>query len=395
MKIYKKQGGIASIILILLIFIILFIATWFSVDFLGIIEIPEEYSIAKFLNITKESSYEIETTSEGKRIIKKKIQETSSSSEGSSELDAGTIVGESDEENNTLSSSEDVYIYERYYYMQLESDAKKIYDGIMDNIEELKSGTYTIDFGKEFNELLNIEGGEEALNNQFQSAVNAVLLDNPEVFFLDITKMYLLTKSTTYAFVGTTYEVSIGPVDNESYLIEGFTSSDIENAESSLENIKSGIVRNANGSITKQIKTVHDYLLDNLEYDSTFSHDNIYNMYGALVNNLTVCEGYAKAFKSIMDELEIPCVVVCGYAQNSKGETENHAWNYVMIDNEWYAIDTTWDDPIIIGGGVVSEESKYKYYLRGSEYMSEDHIEDGEIVDGANFSYPNLSETDY
>ena len=78
-------------------------------------------------------------------------------------------------------------------------------------------------------------------------------------------------------------------------------------------------LRNVNGDTVDKIKKVHDYLIDNLEYDSTFENDNIYNMYGALVNELTVCEGYAKAFKSIMDELKIPCVVVCGYADNIVG----------------------------------------------------------------------------
>ncbi len=392
MKKIKNQDGIASIILVLIIFVILFLAVWISLDFLGIIEVPKEYSITRFLELTVETNYQGETTDVEKRVIKKKTQGNSYESNEIEEIEAGEIIGNSDDKT----SEEDIYIYERYYYLQLDSNAKKMYDGIIENIDKLKTGTYTIDFGKEFNDLLNKENGEELLNSYFQSAVNAVLLDNPEIFFLDITKMYLLTKSTTYAFTGTTYEVSIGPVDNESYLLDGFTETDIIVAESRVESIKSGIVRKfKNDDKLDQIKSVHDYLVDNLEYDSTFSNNNIYNMYGALVNNLTVCEGYAKAFKSIMDDLKIPCIVVCGYAQNSNGETENHAWNYVRLDNEWYAIDTTWDDPIIIGGGVASENSKYKYYLRGSDFMSEDHEEDGEIVEGANFSYPNLSKTDY
>lgn len=393
MKKIKNQDGIASIILVLIIFVILFLAVWISLDFLGIIEVPKEYSITRFLELTVETNYQGETTDVEKRVIKKKTQSNFDESNEIEEIEAGKIVSNSDDENF---EEEDIYIYERYYYLQLDSNAKKLYDGIIENIEQLKTGTYTIDFGKEFNDLLNKENGEELLNSYFQSAVNAVLLDNPEIFFLDITKMYLLTKSTTYAFTGTTYEVSIGPVDNESYLLDGFTETDIIVAESRVESIKSGIIRKfKNDDKLDQIKSVHDYLVDNLEYDSTFSNNNIYNMYGALVNNLTVCEGYAKAFKSIMDDLKIPCIVVCGYAQNSNGETENHAWNYVRLDNEWYAIDTTWDDPIIIGGGVASENSKYKYYLRGSDFMSEDHEEDGEIVEGAKFSYPNLSKTDY
>lgn len=389
---FKNQEGSASIFWILIIIILLGISAWITVDLLNLVEIPEQYSIKKYITEFANIEYKYDEDNVEKRIVKrKKNSNTSSNDNGNYDIDVGSVVGK----NELDDESDDLYIYKRYYYMQLDSDGKIIYDAIIDNLSNLKTGKYTVDFGDRFNDLLNTDNGEEILNNHFQSALNAVLLDNPDVFYLDITKMYLLTKSTTYAFFGTNYEVSIGAVDGELYLNKGFTSSNVDTAEANLENIKAGIVRNATGDTVTKIKKVHDYLIDNLEYDSTFENDNIYNMYGALVNNLTVCEGYAKAFKSIMDDLEIPCVVVCGYAQNSKGETENHAWNYVMIDNEWYAIDTTWDDPIIIGGGVASQESKYKYFLRGSDYMESDHEEDGELVDGANFAYPNLSKIDY
>ena len=39
-----------------------------------------------------------------------------------------------------------------------------------------------------------------------------------------------------------------------------------------------------------------------------------------------------------------------GTATNSSGQTENHAWNCIKINDVWYEVDPTWDDPIIIGG---------------------------------------------
>lgn len=392
---FRKNSGFASIFLLIFAFVFLAVAIVFALDVLGYIDVPKEYSLTRFLDYTVETTYKPDTINTEKKIVKKKTN--SSNEEEDNDLTIYSSVSNTEKKiNEKKDNADENNIYERFYYSQLDNDAKKLYDGIIDNLDELKTGNYTIDFGKEFNDLLNTSEGSEILNNYFQSAVNAVLLDNPEIFYLDITKMYLFTKSTTYAFTGTTYEVSIGPNDNQNYLVEGFSSTDIRLAESTISNIKSGIVRNAKSHDTiEKIKKVHDYLVDNLEYDSTFSQNNIYNMYGALVNNLTVCEGYAKAFKSIMDELNIPCVVVCGYAQNSKGETENHAWNYVLVDEKWYAIDVTWDDPIIIGGGTLSTESRYKYFLRGSNSLFLDHQEDGEVVSGANFAYPNLSKTDY
>ena len=72
---------------------------------------------------------------------------------------------------------------------------------------------------------------------------------------------------------------------------------------------------------------VHDYLVDNINYDTSLSNQNIYNIYGALINRKCVCEGYARAFKYLLDELNIPCVMVIVTGTNSQGETENHAWN--------------------------------------------------------------------
>ena len=78
------------------------------------------------------------------------------------------------------------------------------------------------------------------------------------------------------------------------------------------------------------------------------------------------------------------------------GETESHAWNYVQLDGKWYAIDVTWDDPIIIGNGYVSESTKYKHFLKGSNTFFASHKEEGNITDNSiEFNFPELSREDY
>ena len=150
------------------------------------------------------------------------------------------------------------------------------------------------------------------------------------------------------------------------------------------------------GNAYDDIKMVHDYLVDTVEYDTSISKPNIYNLYGALVNRVAVCEGYARAFKYLMDEMGIPCVIVIGQGTNSRGETENHAWNYVEVNGSWYAIDCTWDDPVVEGIGTVSNSSKYKYFLKGSSEFSVDHIPSNQFTPGGKkFSYPTLSTSGY
>lgn len=391
----KKQDGIISVILMLLVCFIVVVGLFFILDIYGFVDVPEEYSITRFLNSSNEVVYQADTNTSNNKKTKKKVKDEKNYSNAEfvnteSVFDKNNSYEEND--NREDYAQED---YNRFYYSQLDNNAKIIYDGIVDNRDNLKSGTYTIDFGKEFNKLLNSENGADILNNSFQSAVNAVLLDNPDIFFLDITKMYLFTHSTTYPFTGTTYEVSISANEGDSYLNKSFYDSDIDVAESKILNIKRSISNWLEGNDVDKIKQIHDYLVDNLEYDSTFSNPNIYNLYGAIVNNSTVCEGYAKAFKYLLDSEGIPCIVVCGIAQNSKGEIENHAWNDVLIDGKWYAVDVTWDDPIVVGGGRLSNESKYKYYLRGAEALFKDHEEDGNVVEGVYFDYPELSIEDY
>ena len=392
----KKQDGFVSVIIIFILFAIIIVAGYGILDVLGYIDVPNEYSIAYYCGLKEDDDvYKNESLESPHRRIREKVKENVVT-----DYDSEFVITNSVDKNTSKNKDDEVviekdYSYMDYYYSQLNDYAKLIYNGIVDNRENLKTGTYTIKFGKAFNDLLNTPDGSEILNSSFQSAVNAVLLDNPDIYFLDITKMYLLTKSTTYAFTGTTYEVSVGPTDGGNYLNTGFSKTDIDFADNQLENLKKIITHTYSNDRIEQIKEVHDYLVEKLEYDSNFEHDNIYNLYGALVNEVTVCEGYAKAFKYIMDDLGVPCVVICGTAKNSKNEIENHAWNYVKISDKWYAIDVTWDDPILIGGGVLSEESKYKYYLKGSKDFFIDHTEDGKIVEGVEFSYPNLNLNDF
>ena len=141
---------------------------------------------------------------------------------------------------------------------------------------------------------------------------------------------------------------------------------------------------------------VHDYLVNNCSFDESLKKSNIYNLYGAIVNKEAVCEGYTKAFKYLMDKIGIECVVVIGKATNSENATERHAWNYVKINGNWYAIDVTWDDPIVRGHGYIGNNIKYKYFLKGSTFIEKDHFESGQLTEGGQiYTYPILSLKDY
>lgn len=298
--------------------------------------------------------------------------------------------------NTGTQTGESIVSY--YYYNQLNETAKTIYDGLKENKDKFISGNYTIDYGTKFNTLLNTDGGEQKLNEAFQSAWNAFSYDNVDLFYIDVSKMTLVNEYTSLAGIRT-YKISIGPGENENYFQENFHSqAEVEDAKKYIEGIKEQVVKStsSNDAYTK-ITRIHNWLIENITYDSTSTTGKErHTIYGTLKNAKAVCEGYARTFKYIMDGIGVPCVLVSGTGTNSQNETESHAWNYVQLNEKWYAIDVTWDDPVITGGGQLTDELKYKYFLRGSEVFKVDHKEDGRISENSmSFKFPTLDKEDY
>jgi len=300
-------------------------------------------------------------------------------------------------DENYYEVSEIANSVKHYYYNQLDNDGKIIYQGLEDNIDNMKSGNYKIEFKTQFNDLLNSENGEQKLNTAFQSAWNAFTYDYVDIFYIDVTKLILTTQTTTIGSFST-HRVDLSNGNNADYFSKGITSKEeVEEREKYLLDIRKKIVTQLHGySEYEQVKYVHDWMIDYLEYDTTYQKADIHNVYGAFANGKAVCEGYARSFKYILDGLGIENVLVSGTATNSSGVTETHAWNYVKIDGKWYAIDITWDDPIIKGGGKLTEELRYQYFFKGSEVFFENHKEDGYLSKNSmKFRFPTIEKEDY
>ena len=398
--------NIITMLLLGLIMIISLATIYFCLDVFGIIRVPAEYSIASLfyskIEVIANGEPILEMPTQDKRQTKKRETKNDNTVENVIATEADPLAEldrllAEQKEQNSSSLPEAVSDSNKFYYDQLDSYGKMIYEGLYENIDKLRSGTFTVQYDTLFNELLHEENGDKVLENSFQLAINALTFDNPDLFYIDVTKIFLLTEKTTRAF-SRTYKVSIGCNEGKNYLSEDFGSETVVNSAISLtEKVKNEVIARCEYAETdeEKIKIVHDLLVDTIEYDMT-AGKNIYNVYGALINKRAVCEGYARACKYILDDLDIPCIIACGIGQNSTGATETHAWNYVMLDGVWYALDVTWDDPVLISGiGSVRPESRYKYYLKGSDEFFKDHFEDGNIVGQSGFKYPSLSTSNY
>ena len=283
-----------------------------------------------------------------------------------------------------------------FFYNQLTDTQKIFYDGLLDSKEEMKSGTYVIEFGETFSDILELDGGNEELGDDYQAAIDAYINDNPDIFYIDVSKLYLNIETIKKAF-NTKYNVYIAPQSGETYFEDIFSSEEeVQNAIAAVEEERDFVLSKLTDNDYDNIKMVHDYLITNIEYDQNYESTDSYSLYGALIDKKAVCEGYAEAFKYLLNAAGIECELVQGSATNSEGTTENHEWNCVCLDGTWYYIDVTWDDPVVVGGTTGLKNYNYQYFLKGTTTFAEDHIERYQFVDGGReFYYPTISSTDY
>ena len=96
-------------------------------------------------------------------------------------------------------------------------------------------------------------------------------------------------------------------------------------------------------STNDKIKAIHDYIINNTEYDTLKTknvNDKTYKSntaYGVLVEGYGICSGYSDAMKLFLDKLNII---------NYKISNDQHIWNLVYLDGNWLHLDLTWDDPV-------------------------------------------------
>ena len=96
----------------------------------------------------------------------------------------------------------------------------------------------------------------------------------------------------------------------------------------------------------EQLKIIHDYIINNSKYDSDRSDKNIINYksdiaYGPLFEGYAICGGYTDLMAIFLNDLGIV---------NYKIASKSHIWNAVKLDNTWYNLDLTWDDPVTSDG---------------------------------------------
>ena len=121
-----------------------------------------------------------------------------------------------------------------------------------------------------------------------------------------------------------------------------------------------------------------EYDYDHQDPTATVSPDS-FTPYGGLVKGKGVCLGFASVFQLLMDMTGVECITVVGAAYNSE---EDHAWNMVRLDGEWYCVDATWDWTYYNDMGYM------RYFNVTSDFMAEEHQWDYDNVPEADAKSP-------
>ena len=226
-----------------------------------------------------------------------------------------------------------------------------------------------------------------------QAVTDAFDRDHPEVFWLSGGTMYNRAFVGMATAEGYTYNATISLVlkssaDNYDMRAANYQDqSIIKDAIAERNEYVSTITDAVSGkAVVKQLKYFNEILTRTNEYNTSTDLNSIQHDCRECISALAgktgtegpVCEGYARAFKVLCDTVGIPCVLVDGEATGSANESaEAHMWNYVQVENNWYAVDVTWNDPKYVyngtaQGGAVSGGETEKWFLLGENTIVEE-----------------------
>lgn len=188
------------------------------------------------------------------------------------------------------------------------------------DIDTLEMEEYLYQQMKKCEETINVQKYNIS-KDKIGDIVFGVINENPDLYFVKKKFSYSLSGSTV---------VSVMLTYDDSYDDNAFVDATREAL---------AVVKPEMSDLEKAV-VLHDYLAVNCEYDKENLDkgkvpDVSYTAYGTLVNRISVCEGYALAYKYLLNQVGIECLMV-------KSEAMNHAWNLIQLNGKYYQVDVTW-----------------------------------------------------
>lgn len=148
------------------------------------------------------------------------------------------------------------------------------------------------------------------------------------------------------------------------YLLVNFNISVSDDKYPSVDLIVRSAVAECNsktdGSEYAKALWLHDWLLDQLEYDKTLKWSSAES---ALTRGLGTCQSYESAYAKLL--------TAAGIENSETRDTyDGHTWNAMKLDGQWYQTDCTWDDS---SDNWYSFDQRHLYFGMTDELMAIAH----------------------
>ncbi len=223
-----------------------------------------------------------------------------------------------------------------------------------------------------------------------------LLFEQPEIFWTSLKVTWVKYDDGSYIlYVNNLYE-----------------NSDIDKKKLEIENKINEIINKfSTYDDLRKVYEIHDYINENCTYDydtsnnpapstkldpnvdfnkyiaddravakANVSYFESHSIYGALIKGKAVCEGYSKLAKILFNKSGIESDVI---------RSDEHGWNYVKINGNYYQIDTTWDD--------INDEKNiypYRFFNITNSQISQDKVS-GEFYKAISDNVPNCTDSSF
>ncbi len=215
----------------------------------------------------------------------------------------------------------------QYYASDADDNPQRSYDAVhtLDRLTDLDAFRSTV-----FNAVYNCQARVDI--SSFNIPYTAANVEALRVFIFDCIPGIVHFESYNYYWRG-----SIISAIEPDYM---YSASEYQQMYAKIvaakDRMLTGIKGNSNLGDVEKALLIHDRLAMACEYDY-HARAHRYDMYGALVNGITVCQGYAEAYDYLLEQAGLESYVCIS-------NVLDHAWNIIYVNGKSYHVDVTWDD---------------------------------------------------
>lgn len=218
--------------------------------------------------------------------------------------------------------------HSEYFFRQLDEEQQRVYREILDGVQQYEETIYL----------------SSADSEDIDQAYHAFLQDHPEIFWVHNRETTYTTYYSTYAEFEPGYRLS----QEEIPAVQ-------EAMEAAYQQVVSALPTDA--SDYDRAKAVYEYVIRNTEYVSSPDDQSLA---GVFRDGKAVCAGYAGAVQYLLERMGVECLYVTG---KMEGSAQDHAWNLVNLDGNYYYLDATnGDQPDFLGQDETQAQSGLVLY---------------------------------